>query len=389
MLETRHLTKRYGALTAIRDVSFRAQPGEVLGLLGPNGSGKSTTVKILTGLLRPSSGAVCLDERDALEEASGVQGRHRLRPRGALVCDRRDAMVLGPMPVSARTIVSAKLGALAVLALGASGAISLMTAVPYALATAEDASARGLVWHFSAHLTATLFAARPAHADRGERCGGTGLRCRGADANQRARVADSTEDGGPVGAARDGVLDDDRLRASFFVPAELPASWTFRSHAPEGGQGYWSAVRSAMVAYVVPRTSLVVLLLVPVLGWRVSMFHAVYTFGLTIVLVELVALTITHVPFTQPYEPGYAKLQTRWPLYALAFWAFAYWPVRLELRRIGNIRWLVGALVFMAALVAAAEILGRYRASHRSAEPPDTAGPEFESVTTLALGAPS
>ena len=65
MLEIRHLTKRYGALTAIHDVSFEVRAGEVLGLLGPNGSGKSTTVKILTGLLQPTSGDVLLDGADA------------------------------------------------------------------------------------------------------------------------------------------------------------------------------------------------------------------------------------------------------------------------------------------------------------------------------------
>src|SRR6187455_2360690 len=68
MLEVRALTKRYGALTAIQDVSFDVHPGEVLGLLGPNGSGKSTTVKILAGLLQPSSGNVHLDGRNALED---------------------------------------------------------------------------------------------------------------------------------------------------------------------------------------------------------------------------------------------------------------------------------------------------------------------------------
>ena len=63
MLDIQGLTKYYGALPAIRDVSFAVQPGEVLGLLGPNGSGKSTTVKILTGLLRASSGIVRFDGR--------------------------------------------------------------------------------------------------------------------------------------------------------------------------------------------------------------------------------------------------------------------------------------------------------------------------------------
>ena len=64
MLVAESLTKHYGALTALRDVSFQARPGEVLGLLGPNGSGKSTTVKILTGLLRPSAGDVTLNGID-------------------------------------------------------------------------------------------------------------------------------------------------------------------------------------------------------------------------------------------------------------------------------------------------------------------------------------
>jgi ABC-2 type transport system ATP-binding protein len=64
MLTVHHLTKYYGALAAIQDLSFEVRPGEVLGLLGPNGSGKSTTVKILTGLLQPTGGSVRLDGHD-------------------------------------------------------------------------------------------------------------------------------------------------------------------------------------------------------------------------------------------------------------------------------------------------------------------------------------
>src|SRR5262249_36118587 len=64
MLQVERLTKRYGALPGIADVSFSVQPGEILGLLAPNGSGKSTTVKILTGLLSPTAGRVLLDGRD-------------------------------------------------------------------------------------------------------------------------------------------------------------------------------------------------------------------------------------------------------------------------------------------------------------------------------------
>ena len=64
MLQVERLTKRYGAIVGIDDVSFIVRPGEVLGLLGPNGSGKSTTVKILTGLLDQTFGHVLLDGKD-------------------------------------------------------------------------------------------------------------------------------------------------------------------------------------------------------------------------------------------------------------------------------------------------------------------------------------
>ena len=64
MLEARGLTKYYSAITGVRDVNFRIQPGAVLGLLGPNGSGKSTTVGMLTGLLEPSGGTVTLNGVD-------------------------------------------------------------------------------------------------------------------------------------------------------------------------------------------------------------------------------------------------------------------------------------------------------------------------------------
>jgi len=73
MLQVDRLTKRYGALIGIDNVSFAVEAGEVLGLLGPNGSGKSTTVKILTGLLQPSSGAVRLDGRDVAADITAYK----------------------------------------------------------------------------------------------------------------------------------------------------------------------------------------------------------------------------------------------------------------------------------------------------------------------------
>jgi ABC-2 type transport system ATP-binding protein len=57
MIEVQALTKRYGAFTAVDDVTFRAEPGRVTGFLGPNGAGKSTTMRILVGLATPGSGS--------------------------------------------------------------------------------------------------------------------------------------------------------------------------------------------------------------------------------------------------------------------------------------------------------------------------------------------
>ncbi len=56
MIEVQHLTKRYGPVTAVDDVSFRVEKGEILGFLGPNGAGKTTTMRVLTGYMPPTEG---------------------------------------------------------------------------------------------------------------------------------------------------------------------------------------------------------------------------------------------------------------------------------------------------------------------------------------------
>ena len=60
ILECSHLTKRYGSLTALDDVSVTIRPGRIVGLLGPNGSGKSTFIKTVAGLLTPQKGSVAV-----------------------------------------------------------------------------------------------------------------------------------------------------------------------------------------------------------------------------------------------------------------------------------------------------------------------------------------
>src|SRR3979490_959987 len=58
VLEVRNLTKRFGGLTAVKNLSFDLHPGEIFGLIGPNGSGKSTAMKSVMGIGRPAAGEV-------------------------------------------------------------------------------------------------------------------------------------------------------------------------------------------------------------------------------------------------------------------------------------------------------------------------------------------
>lgn len=64
MLEVRDLVKRYRKIPAVDGVSFQVRPGEILGYLGPNGAGKSTTVKMLVGLIDPTSGGIFFRGQD-------------------------------------------------------------------------------------------------------------------------------------------------------------------------------------------------------------------------------------------------------------------------------------------------------------------------------------
>ena len=64
MIEVQHLTKRYGGFTAVNDVSFRVEKGEILGFLGPNGAGKTTLSNLVARFYDPGAGRVLLDGRD-------------------------------------------------------------------------------------------------------------------------------------------------------------------------------------------------------------------------------------------------------------------------------------------------------------------------------------
>ena len=75
MIEVEHLTKYYGPIVAIQEVSFRVDKGEILGVLGPNGAGKTTTMRILSGLLPATSGRATVAGYDVCSQALDVRRR--------------------------------------------------------------------------------------------------------------------------------------------------------------------------------------------------------------------------------------------------------------------------------------------------------------------------
>ena len=83
MIEIDRLTKNYGHHTVVDDLSFRCEPGEVLGFLGPNGAGKSTTMKMITGFVAPSAGRVSVCGHDIESDALAAKRRLGYLPEGA------------------------------------------------------------------------------------------------------------------------------------------------------------------------------------------------------------------------------------------------------------------------------------------------------------------
>src|SRR5229473_5501189 len=75
MIEVKNLTKVYGDFVAVKDVSFKAESGSILGFLGPNGAGKTTTMRIITGFMPASDGTVRLDGFDVFENPLDVRRR--------------------------------------------------------------------------------------------------------------------------------------------------------------------------------------------------------------------------------------------------------------------------------------------------------------------------
>jgi hypothetical protein len=177
------------------------------------------------------------------------------------------------------------------------------------------------------------------------------------------------------------------LRASFFVPSELRGSWTFRFNGPGATAAYWSATRASMTVLVVPATALVAAtILVPLLGWRMAAIHTLSMCAVVMLLIELVALTITFVPFTRAYPPGHANLKSLWWLYMLGLLACAYAPARIEYSWVRDPAPLFEMTAALAVAISALEVVGRHRSAQWSAPEYDDQGPDPHSMTVLDIG---
>ena len=81
MIHVDNVTRRYGALTAVDNVSFSLEANEIVGFVGPNGAGKSTMLKMLSTFLLPSEGQIAVDGIDAVENPLAVRRPDAKRPK--------------------------------------------------------------------------------------------------------------------------------------------------------------------------------------------------------------------------------------------------------------------------------------------------------------------
>jgi len=91
MLEVKGISKSYGPLVAVSDVSFRVNHGETVGLLGPNGAGKTTTVSIIAGLLSADSGEVLIEGKQVMSDTDPVKLKIGLVPQDMALYDQLTA----------------------------------------------------------------------------------------------------------------------------------------------------------------------------------------------------------------------------------------------------------------------------------------------------------
>lgn len=82
MIEVKNVTKKYGSFTAVDNISFNIEEGEIVGLLGPNGAGKSTTMNMITGFIEPTEGEIIIDGYDILKKPKKAKMQIGYMPEG-------------------------------------------------------------------------------------------------------------------------------------------------------------------------------------------------------------------------------------------------------------------------------------------------------------------
>jgi hypothetical protein len=175
------------------------------------------------------------------------------------------------------------------------------------------------------------------------------------------------------------------LRASFFAPSNVQAAWAFYVNAQSYRASYWSGVRGAMLPVVLlPTLAVNVVVVGTLLGWKVAAWHMLLVSAVLILTVQVLSLTIDFVPYTRPYEPGHARLKTRWPLYLLGMFLVAYVPVQVELALFHRPRWLLLCGTVTAVAIVIAEIAGHRSGRAWEIEPSEWE--DSEAVTTLNIG---
>ena len=107
-IEARGLSKRYGRVLALKNVSFEVEKGEVIGLLGPNGAGKTTLMKLLTGYLQPDEGHATIAGADVVEDPIAVQQRIGYLPENAPVYNEMAVQEYLVMMAALRSIPDGK-----------------------------------------------------------------------------------------------------------------------------------------------------------------------------------------------------------------------------------------------------------------------------------------
>ena len=95
MIDTKGLSRKFGDFVAVHDLNLRVPKGVIFGFLGPNGSGKSTTVKMLTGILKPSAGDALIDGSSILSSPLEIKQKIGVLPEDLALARIPDSQGLG------------------------------------------------------------------------------------------------------------------------------------------------------------------------------------------------------------------------------------------------------------------------------------------------------